>query len=315
MIEQQSLTTAAFDQAVKEARSRVETLMSLVLASMPSVAEDLNQAMRYAALNGGKRVRPLLMYATAQALGCSKSRMDPGAIAVEFIHSYSLVHDDLPAMDDDDLRRGQPTCHIAFDEATAILAGDALQSLAYEVLVSESCQRDVLQVTADELLSAEERVRMVLALTVASGTSGMAAGQALDLAAQGQSISLEELEKIHKNKTGRLIEVCVEIAIIAAGCSDPEVVTALTRYAEAIGLAFQVQDDILDVTGNTVALGKQAGADLLLDKATFPSLLGLEKAKQRSRALHEAAVDALLIFGEEANLLRAISEYTVSRTS
>ncbi len=259
--------------------------------------------MRYAVLGGGKRLRPTLVYATAEALGLPWGSLDGPACAVELIHAYSLVHDDLPAMDDDDLRRGRPTCHRAYDEATAILVGDALLPLAFLVLAS------------DPALPAggERRLAMIQCLARASGSQGMAGGQSLDLAATGQPLDLTALENLHRCKTGALIRASVQMATLAAPGIEEEVATSLDRYAACIGLAFQVRDDILDVDGSTATLGKTRGKDALQRKVTYPALLGLAGAKQKAEALCEEALGHLALLDERADPLRWIAGYIVGR--
>ncbi len=261
----------------------------------------LHQAMRYSALLGGKRVRPLLVYLGGQALDVSPDKLDDAAVAVELIHAYSLIHDDLPAMDDDALRRGQPTCHIAFDEATAILAGDALQALAFEVLL------------ANEQLEPSCRARMSLALARACGSLGMAGGQALDLAATGKQLDLEALETMHRLKTGALIQASVTLPALAAENLPLAQRDALARFGDHLGLAFQVRDDILDEVGETRTLGKQAGADRALGKATYPALLGLEQAQDHLQMHYRKALSALEPFGPEADGLRELARAVVVR--
>ncbi|HSC75107.1 MAG TPA: farnesyl diphosphate synthase, partial [Pseudomonadales bacterium] len=280
--------SADFQSFLQSCQQRTASTLEQILPTPLEPAARLKQAMRYSALNGGKRVRATLVFAAAQAV----SEKIPDAIehiacAVELIHAYSLVHDDLPAMDNDALRRGQPTCHIAFDEATAILAGDALQTLAFECLT-----------TAD--FSSEQRCELILTLARASGAAGMVAGQDMDLAAEGKPISLSELESLHQHKTGALIRASVQLGAIASNATA-EQKTALDQYAAAIGLAFQVQDDILDIESSTEELGKQQGADLALNKSTYPSLLGLENARQRAQALYDEAIDALTLFDHQAD--------------
>jgi len=296
-------STFSLAEFITRCQSRVNQNLNLWL-SQPSLSPSLSRAMHYATMQGGKRFRPVLVYATCQALGAGLDAADNAASAVELLHSYSLVHDDLPAMDDDDLRRGQPTCHIAFNEATAILAGDALQSLAFEVLAAE---------TANGLSSAI-RLDMIATLAKASGTIGMAAGQALDLEAEGQSISLDELETIHRHKTGTLIRACVRMGALAAGCTDAALLARLDEYADHMGHAFQVHDDILDVIGDTALLGKTQGADAALDKMTYPKLLGLEASQIKAQELHNAALAAIQRLGPEADVLRALSEYVITRS-
>jgi geranylgeranyl diphosphate synthase type II len=289
-----------FQQFLKSCQQRTAMALDNLLPAVEEPASRLKQAMRYSALNGGKRVRATLVYAAAQAVsGSIPPATDELACAVELIHAYSLVHDDLPAMDDDALRRGQPTCHIAFDEATAILAGDALQTLAFECLAATD-------------LPADKRCELVLVLARASGAAGMVAGQDMDLMAEGKHIPLPELESLHRHKTGALIRASVRLGAIATGANQQQQ-KALDDYAAAIGLAFQVQDDILDIEGSTEELGKQQGADLALNKSTYPSLLGLEPARQLAQALCDEAVLALAIFDEQADPLRDLAHYIIDR--
>jgi farnesyl diphosphate synthase len=259
--------------------------------------------MRYASLTGGKRVRPSLVYAAGRAIGTDPARLDGPACAVEFIHAYSLVHDDLPAMDDDALRRGQPTCHKAFDEATAILAGDALQTLAFQVLA------------ADEDMQAEPgtRIEMLETLARATGSRGMAGGQALDLACAGVDLDLAQLENIHIHKTGALIRASVRLATLSAQAPEPVAASRLDRYAKCLGLAFQIRDDILDVEGDTAVLGKTSGKDAVQNKATYPALLGLSEAQEKADSLIQEALDSLEPLDERADPLRWIARYTAGR--
>lgn len=261
----------------------------------------LRAAMRYSLFNGGKRVRPTLAYAAALAIDprINLAQLDPIACALECLHSYSLVHDDLPAMDDDDLRRGKPTCHIAFDEATAILAGDGLQTLAFELLLGTH-------------LTAETKVQLIAQLASASGAEGMVLGQAIDLAAVNHQLNLAQLENMHRHKTGALIRASVAMGALAAGANTQQLV-ALDNYAAAIGLAFQVQDDILDVTADTATLGKQQGADIARNKPTYVSLLGLETAQAKAAELHNQALVSLETFGESAERLRQMADYIIHR--
>ena len=260
--------------------------------------------MRYSVLNGGKRMRPMLTYCTGKVLGLDPEALDGPACAVEFIHVYSLIHDDLPAMDDDDLRRGKATCHVAFDEATAILAGDALQALAFEVLAHDS------SITA----TAEGRLKMIIALAKASGSQRMVGGQAIDWQSVGTKLNLPELENMHIHKTGALIRASVNMATLAKADIDATVATKLDHYAKCIGLSFQVKDDILDEESDTATLGKTQGKDKDNDKPTYPALLGLAGAKQKAQELHEMALENLSIFGNEADLLRDLSLYIIQRT-
>ncbi len=261
--------------------------------------------MRYAVLGGGKRVRPVLVYATGQALGLKLNRLNGPACAVELIHAYSLVHDDLPAMDDDDLRRGQPTCHRKFDEATAILTGDALQTLAFSVL----CHDKNMEVDSDI------RLNMIDKLAIASGSRGMAGGQAMDLGSVGEELSLVQLENMHIHKTGALILASVRLGYLAAQSADKGQIASLDQYAKRIGLAFQVKDDILDVEGDTETLGKTQGKDHANSKPTYPSLLGLEGARDLLQHLHQQAMDSLRSFDHRADPLRWIADYIVVRNN
>lgn len=283
-------------------RTRVETTLSHALPS-PDAAPRLHAAMQYAVLNGGKRMRPLLAYATGSALGAGLSALDAAAAAVELIHCYSLVHDDLPAMDDDALRRGMPTVHVAFDEATAILAGDALQTLAFAVL-------------ADAPLPAEQRVAMLAELARASGVAGMCGGQALDIDATGTTITVLELERLHALKTGALLRCAVRLGAMAAD-ADAHARASLDRYADALGLAFQIRDDLLDIEGDAATLGKTAGKDQAQSKATFPALLGLDASRARLAELAatmQAALDELAGRGHDTLALAALARKVIERT-
>lgn len=295
-------TSPTLDGFATECRQRVNSRLEYWLDAQPPLALGLTNAMRYAAANGGKRMRPMLVYGACQALGGDLADADDAAVAIELIHAYSLVHDDLPAMDDDALRRGQPTCHIAYGEALAILAGDALQTLAFEVIASSPLRA-----------SASTRVEMLITLARASGAHGMAGGQALDLAAEGQQLKAADLEKIHAHKTGSLIRASVRLGGLLAPHSNIEQLAALDTYAKHLGLAFQVHDDVLDVIGATAELGKQAGADQALAKATYPALLGLEQAKQWATQLAEQALTALVPFDAAADPLRQLARYAVER--
>ncbi len=262
----------------------------------------LLDAARYSVLRGGKRLRPALVYAAADAVGAQRERADAAAISVELLHAYSLIHDDLPAMDDDALRRGQPTTHIAFDEATAILAGDALQALAFSILGAEDTRTD------------SARVRQLRLLGDAVGFQGMALGQAIDLESEGKTLSLEELKSMHAKKTGALITASVLMGA-ACGDSSDEEWTALTEAGQAIGLAFQIQDDILDETASTEALGKTQGRDLALGKSTFPSILGLEDSQRQAHALVEIATNALERIDGDTTILEQLARLSVERTN
>ncbi len=284
-------------------RTRVETALDRWLPDPSIQPVRLHAAMRYAALGGGKRLRPTLAYAAGEALGISSEELDGPACAVELIHAYSLVHDDLPAMDDDDLRRGRSTCHRAFDEATAILVGDALQTLAFLVLAKDPAMR----------VSAETRMGMIENLAMASGSRGMAGGQALDLGASSSHVDLATLENIHIHKTGALIRASVRMATLYSGPTTAELADRLDHYAACVGLAFQIRDDILDVEGNTAQLGKTQGKDATQGKATYPALLGLAESRERAESLCHDALQSLSGFGAGADPLRWIARYIVGR--
>ena len=281
---------------------RAEQALNRSLPPAEQSPAELHRAMRYAVLGGGKRLRPLLVYASAHALGEEGSQLDAAACAVELIHAYSLVHDDLPAMDDDALRRGRPTCHVVFGEAMAILAGDALQALAFELLANDPTRR----------IDANTGMAMLRALGRACGAEGMAGGQALDLAAVGQPLTLAELEHMHACKTGALIRASVQLGALIAG-ADAGTLDTLDRYAHAVGLAFQVRDDILDVEGESAVLGKTAGKDAAADKPTFPSIIGLDASRARLAELTESALAAVATLGERASLLAELARYTAYR--
>lgn len=279
-------------------QTAVDTALNDLLPGSSELAPRLVEAMRYAILNGGKRIRPLLTCATATSLGAPLDHALAPACAVEFIHAYSLIHDDLPSMDDDDLRRGQPSCHRAFDEATAILAGDALQALAFEC------------VSNARGLSAETRIEMVGALARSVGHGGMVGGQALDMAATGAVLELNQLRAMHAAKTGALISVSVRFGVLIA---DDGAAPDLDAFGEQLGLAFQVVDDLLDVTGSTQSLGKAAGADSARGKSTFPALLGLEGARDTVRALHADALSSLAQAGIHSGPLVDIAGWIIAR--
>ncbi len=282
----------------------IDTTLNLWLPLSSEQPERLNSAIRYSTLSGGKRIRPILVFATAEAFGFTKEQALPAACAVELIHAYSLIHDDLPAMDDDALRRGQPTCHIQFDEATAILAGDALQALAFEIL----CDRGNH--------SAQSRIAMIRTLSIESGAQGIVRGQAIDLDSVGQQLSLEELETMHNYKTGALIEASIVLGAQSATTPSTKILNSLQQYSRSIGLAFQVQDDILDIVSNTETLGKTQGADEARNKPTYPALLGLSGAKQKALELHQTALDALENLPDiDTKRLAQISAFIISRRS
>ena len=280
---------------------RIEQVLDQVLPLATVLPSRLHEAMRYAVLNGGKRVRPMLVYATGQALGQPLEYLDQAAAAIELIHVYSLIHDDLPAMDNDDLRRGKPTCHRAYDEATAILAADALQALAFELLT-----------VAHPAITPTQQLQMLQLLAQAAGSQGMVGGQAIDLASVGKVLAEAELETMHRYKTGALIRASVGLGVKASSGSDKHY-EALYHYAACVGLAFQVQDDILDIESDTATLGKTQGADLAANKPTYPSIIGMNAAKQKLLLLHDQALSALADFDECADSLREIAEFTVTR--
>jgi len=291
----------SFKQQLAEVQQQTESGLQRALAFIDCPDPELADAMAYSLFNGGKRVRPFLVQAAAKAVGAAEQSTAVAMAAVEMVHSYSLVHDDLPAMDDDDLRRGQPTCHIKFNEATAILAGDALLTNAFEVLADMPAP-----------LTAGQRLQLIRLLSKGAGAAGMVAGQAIDLASGGKQVDLEHLERMHGCKTGALIRISV---LMGAHCGEPDesTLTALAEYADAIGLAFQVQDDILDVEGDTATLGKQQGADEALNKPTYPALLGLDGAKQKAQLLHQQALSALQKVSGDTSDLAALADYIIAR--
>lgn len=295
---------SVFADTLKSYQQRVDAALLSLLPSAEVNGTQLPAAMRYSVTNGGKRVRPILAYATGKAMGIALERVDIPACSVEMLHAYSLVHDDLPAMDDDDLRRGKPTCHKAFDEATAILAGDALQALAFTVLATNR----------DPQLSAESKLRMVEILGEASGAEGMAAGQAIDLESVGKVLKLTELENMHNHKTGALIKASVLLPAMLAEPCDAQLLSCLGNYATAVGLSFQIVDDILDVVSDTQTLGKTQGSDIALNKPTYPALLGLDGARDHAQQMHQTALGHIADLGPEFDELRSLSEYIVQRT-
>ena len=293
----------SFTERLEDYQSRVAVALDQWLPAADQQPERLHESIRYSVLAPGKRIRPVLVYAAGQAFGVSLDALDGPACAVEIIHAYSLIHDDLPAMDDDDLRRGRPTCHKAYDEATAILAGDALQALAFHILAHDP----------KILVAAELRLRMIDVLAIASGSLGMAGGQAIDLEAVGKELKLEELENMHNHKTGALIRASVELGALSYSKIEEEQFKRVSRYAECIGLAFQVQDDILDVESDTETLGKPQGSDMERNKPTYPNLLGMDGAKKTAQALCDEALECLRDFSTDADMLRQIGNYIVQR--
>lgn len=287
------------DTFLNDTRERLESALERTLPQSGSQPNHLHQAMRHAVLGGGKRLRPALVLAACRCGGGSEEQALPAAVAVELIHAYSLVHDDLPAMDDDELRRGQPTCHVAFDEATAILAGDALQTLAFETLSRIN-------------LAPATVVAMVTELSSATGHKGMAGGQALDLDATGAHPSIEALEALHRRKTGALIEASLVLGALCAD-GDARFLSALRAFGRSIGLAFQIQDDILDVEGSAAETGKPQGSDTAADKATYTALLGLEGARKRLDGFHHDALDQLAPIPGDTSLLAALATFIIER--
>ena len=290
------------DQLLHSYTQQVDAQLELIIPQAAGPASKLYKAMRYSVFNGGKRVRPALCFAAADAIGASNSNTAKVAAAVEMIHAYSLIHDDLPAMDDDDLRRGVPTCHIKFDEATAILAGDGLQSLAFKQLTE----------LAD--LPASINLKLIAILSDLAGCNGMVSGQAVDLASTGKQLSADELDYMHNHKTGALIEASVVMGALATDQATDTQIEALKQYSRAIGLAFQIQDDILDVESSTEELGKSQGSDSANDKATYTSILGIEKARSEAKRLYQTSIDTLSIFSTSADPLRALAKFIVHRS-
>lgn len=277
-------------------RQRADDVLNNALPSATEVPRKLHEAMRYAVVGGGKRVRPVLMYAAAESIGLNPKRVDSIGAALELIHAYSLVHDDLPAMDDDDVRRGRPSCHKAFDEATAILAGDALQALAFELIASP----DIAHL--DQVL---------LEFSRACGSRGMAGGQAVDLESVGRPLDLEGLKRMHSLKTGALIRAAVVMPAIVSG--QPQYADTLAHYGESIGLAFQIKDDILDVEGETQVIGKPQGSDAEQGKPTFPALLGLKESKRLASELLRDAIDGLNSLPGDGTMLEFLAHFIVER--
>jgi farnesyl diphosphate synthase len=286
-----------------QCQERLEKSLDAWLPPASTLPATLHEAMRYTVMGGGKRIRPVLVYASGRAVGASNRSLDRPACAIELIHAYSLIHDDLPAMDDDDLRRGKPSCHRAFGEATAILAGDALQSLAFQVLTNG----------LDDGIDAATRLRMINALALASGSRGMAGGQAIDLSAIGQQLNIAELEDMHIHKTGALIRAGVVLGALCGKAPEQSAIDQLDHYAKCVGLAFQIRDDILDVEGEAGNLGKNTGMDQAREKSTYPSLIGMQAARQRATELHQEALDSLSGFSTSADPLRWISSYIIER--
>jgi len=287
-----------FDHWASAHQQRVEAVLARTLPDAHALPARLHEAMRYAVLGGGKRVRALLSYAAAELAGASPNAADAAAAAVELIHAFSLVHDDMPCMDDDDLRRGKPSCHKQYDDATALLVGDALQSQAFECLATNS---------------APQALKQVQVLAKATGSRGMCGGQSIDLQSTGKLLSREALETMHQYKTGALIEAAALLGAYAADHTDLPLINTLTQYSQHMGLAFQVVDDILDATADTQTLGKTAGKDALQEKSTYVSLLGLEQAKALVNTLYAQTLERLAGFGPQADPLRGIAKFICER--
>jgi geranylgeranyl pyrophosphate synthase len=293
--------TTKFESRIAHYTARVADQLDTVLPPATEAPRRLHDAMRYAVFNGGKRVRPLLVYAAGECLGVREELLDAPAAAIELIHAFSLVHDDLPAMDDDDIRRGKPTLHRQFDEATAILAADALQPLAFSVLA------DIQDVSADA------RSSLVKLVADAAGSLGMTGGQSMDLAAEGQSLSAEEIELMYSLKTGALIHAAVMAPAMLVSDLPPDQASAIDAFGHTIGIAFQIKDDILDVEGETEVIGKQSGADQRLGKATYPGLVGIDQARLRCDSLLRSAIEQLDDFDDAAEPLRWLARFIVER--
>jgi geranylgeranyl pyrophosphate synthase len=293
----------AFRAQLESWQARMESALASRLPGPEVVPSRLHEAMRYSVLGGGKRIRPALVFAAARAVGRSEDEVEGAACAVELIHVYSLVHDDLPAMDDDDLRRGRPTVHKAYDEATGVLVGDALQTLAFHVLSKDPSLPS----------SPATRLKLVELLADATGSFGMAGGQAIDLEAQGRRLNLAQVEEMHSRKTGALIRVSVMMAAACASSLDSRLHEALAGFAAPIGLAFQIQDDLLDVLGDVTTLGKATGADSERSKPTHPAIIGIEASQERVRLLHAQALESLAPLGARADLLRSLADWLLAR--
>ena len=293
----------SFNERIESYIGEVDNYLEEILPKTTIPPVKLHEAMHYAVMNGGKRVRPLLVYASGEALQINKEHLTPAAAAIELLHCFSLVHDDLPSMDDDSLRRGQPSVHIAFSEATAVLAADALQSLAFHILVMDPIYRNQNDLS----------VNLIALLTEAAGTNGMSGGQALDLAAEGQKLDQSQLEHIYRLKTGKLIRACIISAVCVAPPISIKKRQLLERFIDAIGLAFQIKDDILDMEGQTKDIGKPAGSDEKKTKATYPSLFGLEFSKKRINELLAMALELLEPFGKPAEGLGFLAKMIVNR--
>jgi len=299
MIKEQTMN---FNQLTSDWVARNERKLDQVLPAASELPTRLHEAMRYSVLNGGKRIRPILVYATGVSLGIPLERLDGPAAAIELMHAFSLVHDDLPAMDDDELRRGKPTTHKAFDEATAILAADALQPLAFHVLATDESMQ----------CAPESRLKIIELLAAACGSAGMTGGQAIDLSAEGKRLDAAELEHMYRLKTGCLLKVSVLSAAYCDGVDHPQL-QSLERFIDSVGLAFQIKDDILDIEGDTAVIGKQQGADIERHKATWPALFGLEQARAKTEELLDVALGEISHLGPDAEPIRQVARYIVDR--
>lgn len=293
--------TDTFTDALRHTQERITRLFKQYLPDVDTHPQSLYQAIHYSVLNGGKRLRPFLLYSTGKILNITPQALDHTAMAIELIHCYSLIHDDLPCMDNDTLRRGKPTCHIAFSEATALLAGDALQTLAFELLIQ------------NPYLSNTQKIHQLAILSKASGAAGMVGGQAIDLSVTGKQMTLTELEQMHRAKTGALIRAAVNLACITQYAQDSTPYQALDQYAALIGLAFQIQDDILDIEGDTAILGKPQGSDNQLHKPTWPALAGMRQAKKMARRFIEQAIEQLQCFSTDTSELKQLALYIIHR--
>ena len=293
--------TDELNKLFAEACEQVDTVLDKIIPTFEIAPQRLHEAVRWSVFAGGKRFRPALVLAVGKVFNIALEKLLKAAAAIEMVHAYSLIHDDLPAMDDDDLRRGRATCHKKFDEATAILAGDVLQTLAFQA------------VAEDKNLSAEIRVKLISELARAAGTpAGMVAGQQLDLEAEGKTISIEELERIHQSKTGAMIVVSARAGAIIAE-TDNETLESVTNYAARLGLLFQITDDLLDVTQTTEVLGKTAGKDLAAEKATYPAIYGLKEAQNLAAEVHREALEELKRIGGDTGILRSLADFIIER--
>ena len=294
---------AHFDNRIEDYVNKIDGYLESILPIKTIPPTDLHEAMHYAVMNGGKRMRPLLVYATGETLGIDSDYLTPPAAAIELLHCFSLVHDDLPSMDDDDLRRGKPSVHVAFSEATAILAADALQALAFHVLATAPVYHD----------QGDIRIKLITLIAEAAGTTGMTGGQALDLASENQLLDQAQLEHMYRLKTGKLLRACVLSVVYCDHSNNPEHQHALERFIDVMGIAFQIKDDVLDIEGATETLGKPTGSDANKTKATYPGLFGLEQSKQRINTLLEESFALLENFDNRADGLRYLSKMIVKR--